>query len=130
MKRWALVLLLALLSLLSGGRAEAGSVLSGRDAADAAERSLAKTLAGRDFCITAAGGYSFSGESSSPVVSVRNTNAGRRLPSQVRSSFRMIKAGKVVDNNRLHPFLTLSFVKRSGPETSERYLYSICRLRL
>ena len=43
---------------------------------------------------------------------------------------RIIKGGKVIDNNRTHPFLTPFFVPLSGMHVSDRYLFSICRLRL
>ena len=70
------------------------------------------------------------GGGSSNSVSARNTNTGRRTSPQTRSTFRIIKGGKVIDNNRTHPFLTPVFVPLSGMHISERYLFSICRLRL
>ncbi len=84
----------------------------------------------RDICITAAQGLTFAGDGSSNSVSVRTTNTGRRTSPQTRSTFRMIKGGKVIDNNRTHPFLAPVFVPLSGTHIAERYLLAICRLRL
>jgi len=42
----------------------------------------------------------------------------------------MVKDGKVIDNNRTHPFLAQSLVHSVGFYLVERYLFSICRLRL
>lgn len=84
----------------------------------------------RDICITSAQGYTFAGSDSTNSVSVRLTQSLRRLNEPVRSSFRMVKGGKVIDNNHIHPFLAQSFVHLAGFYTSERFLFSICRLRL
>jgi len=42
----------------------------------------------------------------------------------------MVKGGKIIDNNHLHPFLAQSFVLLAGIHIPERFLFSICRLRL
>ena len=84
----------------------------------------------REICITAAQGYTFAGNNSTNSISVRITQSGKRTSPQVRSAFRMVKGGKVIDNNRLHPFLAQSVVHLAGIYISERYLFSICRLRL
>ena len=84
----------------------------------------------REICISAAQGQTFAGDGVSNSVSIRTPDAGRRTSPQTRSTFRVIKGGKVIDNNRTHPFLTPAFVPLSGMHISERYLFSICRLRL
>ena len=84
----------------------------------------------RDICITSAQGYTFAGSHSTNSVSIRLTQSLRRLNQPVRSTFRMVKGGKIIDNNHLHPFLAQSFVHLAGIHTSERFLFSICRLRL
>ena len=84
----------------------------------------------REICIAAAQGYTFAGSENSYTVSVRTTNTGRRTSPQTKSTFRIVKGGKVIDNNHLHPFLALSFVQLSGLHISERYLFALCRLRL
>ena len=58
------------------------------------------------------------------------SSAESRPSPQTKSTFRVVKSGKVIDNNNLHPFLTPSFIALSGTRTFERYLYSICRLRI
>lgn len=87
-------------------------------------------LPNRDICITAAQGYSFAGNNSSNSVSVRTTQTGRRTSPQTKSSFRIVKSGKVIDHSQSHPFLAQSILQLSGTRISERYLYSLCRLRL
>lgn len=84
----------------------------------------------REICITAAQGYTFAGNNSTNSISVRITQTGKRTSPQVRSTFRIVKGGKVIDNNHLHPFLAQSFVHLAGIYIAERYLFSICRLRL
>lgn len=134
MKILTLILSL-LLSLFSGDKA--GRVSDVQEAVgqcsiserSSSEKTVDHSL-NRDICITAAQGYSFTGSNSTNSVSVRTSNTGRRTSPQTKSTFRVVKSGKVIDNNNIHPFLTPSFIKLSGTRTSERYLYSICRLRL
>ena len=84
----------------------------------------------RDICITAAQGYAFAGSNDTNSLSLRITQPLKRLNQPVRSTFRIVKGGKVVDNNHLHPFLAQSFVHLAGFYIPERFLFSICRLRL
>lgn len=134
MKILTLILSL-LLSLFSGDKA--GRVSDVQEAVgqcsiserSSSEKTVDHSL-NRDICITAAQGYSFTGSNSTNSVSVRTSNTGRRTSPQTKSTFRVVKSGKVIDNNNIHPFLTPSFITLSGTRTSERYLYSICRLRL
>ncbi len=114
-----------LLTFLSGERAEVASVSEGPS-----NESIADFSQNREICITAAQGYTFAGNNSTNSISVRITQTGKRTSPQVRSTFRMVKGGKVIDNNHLHPFLAQSFVHLAEFYISERYLFSICRLRL
>ena len=114
-----------LLTFLSEGRTEVASVSKGPST-----ESIADYSQNREICITAAQGYTFAGNNSTNSISVRITQTGKRTSPQVRSTFRMVKGGKVIDNNRLHPFLAQSVVHLSGIYIAERYLFSICRLRL
>ena len=84
----------------------------------------------RELCIAAAQGYTFAGGGSTNSVLVRVTQSGRRTQPQVRSTFRIIKDGKIIDNNHLHPFLAQSIVHQAGVYISDRYLFSIYSLRL
>ena len=124
-----------LLSFLSQGRTEVLSTsISGGSQSSISECPATEKAA--DFsqnwesCITAAQGYSFSGSDSTYSISGRITQSGKRTSPQVRSAFRMVKGGKIIDNNHLHPFLARSVVHLAGIYISERYLFSICRLRL
>ena len=124
-----LVILTLLLSLVSGGRQEAYVAAEAAGDSSGAVCCFADSLNG-DLCITAAQGPTFAGGGGSNSVSARNTSSGRRISPQTRSAFRIVKGGKVIDNNRTHPFLTPFFVPLSGMRVSERYLLAICRLRL
>ena len=114
-----LVILTLLLSLVSGGRQEAHVAEAAGDSSGAV-CCFADSLNG-DLCIAAAQGPTFAGGGGSN---------SRRISPQTRSAFRFVKGGKVIDNNRTHPFLTPFFVPLSGMRVSERYLLAICRLRL
>lgn len=83
----------------------------------------------RDICLVSGQGYSFSGQEEGSFVPVRLTGRSRSSSSHTKSAFRMVKSGKLIDNNS-HPYLTMPFNTLSGTQTAERYLYAICRLRL
>ena len=122
-----------LLSFLSAGRIEVTASSNGSQCNVSACQSSAEAVdytQNKEICITAAQGYAFAGSNSTNSVSVRTTQSFRRLNQPVRSSFRIVKGGKIIDNNHLHPFLAQSFVHLAGIYISERYLLSICRLRL
>ena len=124
-----------LLSLFSGGRTEEVSGGSSQDVLyavteDQSHENTAGYAQNKELCITAAQGYSFSGDSNPNSVSIRVTQSGRRTQSQVRSTFRIIKGGKVIDNNHSHPFLAESIAHQAGMYVPQRYLFSLCRLRL
>ena len=124
-----------LLSLLSSGKevnADAVSSLESSfnvSAARASEKRTDKAL-NREMCIASAQGYTFAGTDSNNGVSIRTAPNGRRTSQQTRSSSRIVKCGKIIDNNRLHPFLAQPVLPLSGTHVSERYLFAICRLRL
>ena len=84
----------------------------------------------REICITAAQGYTFAGNETGNFVSVRTAQSGRRTSPQTRSNSRIVKGGKVIDNNHLHPFLAQPILQLGGTHISERYLFSLCTLRL
>lgn len=117
-----LLILSLLLSLFSADKSKADAAVS----SDTGSFCYAEASS----CVTAPLGQSFNGDGSPNSISLRTTNMGRRTYPQTRCSFRVIKDGKVIDNNRTHPFLTPLFVILSGTRISERYLFSICRLRL
>lgn len=123
MKLFVLILSF-LLSFLSAGRTEV--VYSEHPSTE----EVSDFTQNREICITSAQGSTFAGNNSTNSVSVRLTQSLRRLNQPVRSTFRIVKGGKVIDNNHMHPFLAQSFVHLAGFYTSERFLFSICRLRL
>ena len=118
-----LVLILSLvLSFFFGGKDGNVSEIS-------AQESINQAL-NREICITAAQGYTFTGGESSNFVSVRTAQSGRRTSPQTRSNSRIVKGGKVIDNNHLHPFLAQPILLLGGTHISGRYLFSLCTLRL
>ena len=124
MKAFGLILSF-FLSLLFGGKADDVVSEPGADGqysiAEAPSKdNTADLTRNREICITAAQGYSFAGGDSTHSVSVRINSGGRRV----------IKGGKVIDNNHEHPFLAQPFVHQAGVFLPERYLFSLCRLRL
>ena len=132
-----LVLILSiLLSFLSGGKdacVRSVPVPAGHPETAVCQTTPERTTDGRmmnkEFCLSPVQGGGITG-AGSHSSSVRNTNPGRRLPQSTRSASRIVKAGKIIENNHLHPFLTPFFRKLSGTDMPERYLYSICQLRL
>ena len=70
----------------------------------------------------------FSGDGSSLAPSFRSSNSGKRVQSSFKSSFRIIKEGKVFDRNNFYTFQTAILQFQSGIRSTSRYIYSICRL--
>ena len=133
MKALALILSL-LLSFLFGGDKGGSAVQDGTSSELIVEKPYSdvqgENFSNREMCLTAASGYSFAGNDSTSTPSVRTTTARRRVNQNLRSSFRMVKAGKVVDNNSLFPSSAPSRIVLSGLFDSGRLFLSICRLRL
>ena len=131
-----LVLILSIMSILLGGsgRKAVSEVVRPEVCCSGGEVPHSGEVIGhssnRDFCITAPFGYSFTGYSGMNYVPVRNLDSGRRTSPKSRSTFRIVKSGKVIDNKNLYPLLALSFSQQPGTHSSQRFLYSICRLRL
>lgn len=70
----------------------------------------------------------FSGDGNSIAPSLRTTNSGRRVQPSSKSSFRVIKTGKVFDRNNFYTFQTVILQFQSGIRSNSRYIYSICQL--
>ena len=132
----SLVLILSLLlSLFSGGKEANVSEISAQEStvnvtASSSSEKQTDQVVNREICITAAQGYTFAGNENSNSVSVRTAQGGRRTSPQTKSNSRIVKGGKVINNNNLHPFLAQSVLQLGGTHTSERYLFSLCSLRL
>lgn len=84
----------------------------------------------RESCISAIRGYSFAGSSPSGSFSVHGGSPEHRTTSHSRFNFRIFKCGKILDSNNSHPFLAHPAAQLSGARLPDRYLHSICRLRL
>lgn len=130
-----LLIFTSLLSFLFGGNADVVDTSSSSarqySFSENSSSDRAETYSlNREICITAAQGYTFAGNNSNNSVSVRIPQSGRRSSSQTKSTFRVVKSGKVLDNNNINPFLAQSIVHVTGVYLPERYLFSICDLRL
>lgn len=84
----------------------------------------------RDLCLTTAASCSFSGAEQSGPFSVRSTNSNHRTNPSTKSTTRLMKAGKILCVHQFKPFLCAIALAVSGRLSSEKYLYSICSLRL
>ena len=71
---------------------------------------------------------SYSGDGNSFSPSVRSNNAGRRVQPSSKSTFRIIKAGKVLDRNNFYAFRAVILQFQSGIHSNSRYIHSICHL--
>lgn len=132
MKSFVLILTALLSSIFGGDRAsnacdrnihytDAVVQCSDKDASD-------KKADFNDVAILPIRTATFSGDGNSFSPSVRSTNSGRRIQPSNKSSFRIIKAGKVFDKNHFYTFQTVLFQFQSGMHSNSRYIYSICQL--
>ncbi|MCQ2156046.1 MAG: hypothetical protein MJY57_02440 [Bacteroidales bacterium] len=81
-----------------------------------------------DVALLPAGTMTISGNGNSFAPSFRSSNSGRRVQPSTKSSFRLIKAGKIFDRNNFHTFLTVILQFQSGIRSNSRYIHSICQL--
>lgn len=82
----------------------------------------------RDICIVSPSGAVFSGDGSSFTMSVRPTNTGRKTQTSVRSSFRFLKDGKVIDRALSRTFRNEILHSGSGMFSTGRYIHIIRHL--
>lgn len=71
---------------------------------------------------------SYSAETQNYGTSFRNSGQGRRLPSSMRSAYRVLKDGKVIDKSFYSTFRELYIEFYSGIHSNVRYIYSIRHL--
>ena len=71
---------------------------------------------------------SYSGNGDSFAPSFRSTNSGRRVQPSYKSSFRVIKTGRVFDRNNFYTFQTDLKQFSSGIHSTNRYIHSLCQL--
>ena len=136
MKRLS-VILITFLSLFMGG-IEIYAVDFLHDQAGAftiAKRSgtinaASQSTLGREMCLLAVGGNAFAGNTTSQGSSIRPTQAGRRINPSTKTSFKIIKSGKVIDG-RAYVFRGFS-VFRLPPDyfSFNQLLYLMGILRL
>lgn len=114
---------------------------NGMDVASAAERcslsSDTKTacdasvpVMGREMCFVAFGGNAFSGSDTSHTGSIRLTQTGRRVNPSTKTTFKLIKSGKVMDGRG--SFLTGVSLFQPLPDlfsfNQQLYLMGVLRL--
>lgn len=125
----SLLILSFLLSWLFSGSEAASSRVSGSSETSVVQASSQEQAP--DFnkfntlCLTSARGVSFSGETNSFTPTVRTLNSGRRVQPSSKTSFRVVKAGKVVDRQTFHTFLEVLYHNPSGLFCIDRYIYAI-----
>ena len=83
----------------------------------------------QDICITAAVGITFTGENGNNYVSFRTTSSENRNNTSTKTQLKLIKAGKVIDTNRINRHVIYS-TSLPGDDLAGRYLYAICCLRI
>ena len=85
---------------------------------------------GREMCLLAVGGNAFAGNTTSQGSSIRPTQAGRRSNPSTKTSFKIVKAGKVIDG-RGYVFRGFSVFRLSPDYFSfNRHLHLMGILRL
>ena len=82
----------------------------------------------KNACITSPRSTSFSGEEDSVVPLVRRTNSGRQTHQGFKSPSRILKSGKIVDNNTAFSFQVSLIHFATGPRAANRYIYLIRHL--
>jgi len=70
----------------------------------------------------------FSSENSSISSGGRINNSARRTQNNAKSSFRIVKAGKVIDKVNVDYFQTSLHQFQSGQFSKIRYIHTICHL--
>lgn len=102
-KRMA-ILVIVFLSLLLSGRESFSAAISQTDWSYGMSTSVSDSITkdrpvsfGRDISFLPVGGNAFSGNTTSFSGSIRLTQTGRRINPSTKTTFRLIKAGKVMD---------------------------------
>jgi hypothetical protein len=102
-KRFA-VILITFLSLLLSGRDVSAAVSFQTETKVCLSATFSDTICkdskatlGREMCIIAYGGNAFSGNTTSHGSSVRLSQTCRRIHSSTKTTFKLVKAGKVMD---------------------------------
>jgi hypothetical protein len=102
-KRMA-ILVTAFLSLFLGGRVGFSVAFSQTDKDTSLSASISDSITddspaalGREMSFMSVGGNAFSGNTTGFSGSVRLTQSGRRINPSTKTTFRLVKAGKVVD---------------------------------
>lgn len=131
--RGLVIIISVLLSFIFGEGKVGNASDRNRQYTDAVVESTDKGAADRkadfnDVAILPVRTATFSGDSSSFAPSFRSTNSGRRAQSSFKSSFRLVKEGKVFDRNNFYSFQTVILQFQSGIHSNSRYIYSICQL--
>ncbi|MDO5442600.1 MAG: hypothetical protein Q4G10_02905 [Bacteroidia bacterium] len=70
----------------------------------------------------------YSGGNSHVAPSFRSTNSGKRTQTSQKSSFRIVKDGKVLDKNHYFVFQAELHQFQSGIHSTSRYIHAICHL--
>ena len=98
------ILVITLLSLFLSGRDGFSTVISQTDKGSSLSASISDAFTkdspaafGREMSFVAVCGSAFSGNTTSFSGSIRLTQTGRRINPSTKTTFRLVKAGKVID---------------------------------
>ena len=126
-KRMA-IFVIAFLSLFLSGR-EGFSQADSQNISDSITKDSPADF-GREMSFISVCGEAFSGNPTSFSGSIRLTQTGRRINPSTKTTFRLIRSGKVIDTHNFDPFLSALFPKVCGIRSFFRFIYAICCLRL
>ena len=106
---------------------EAGTCLSAR-----INDSIGKDPASpnKEICFAASDHHVISGDTVSHSNSIRLPQTGKRINPSTKTASRIIKAGRIIDTKNYNTFLSARFFKTDGALSFQRFIYSICCLRL
>lgn len=131
--RYPLIILVWLLAQLSAG--SDASLAQGSASVTDNIAALVHTHEGESalpeqMCLTSAQNSIFSAGSRVQGASVRSLSSARRTQSHMRGSSRIVRCGRIIDIRNFDPILATAIVREHGSYSFERYIYSICCLRI
>lgn len=93
------------------------------------EKITSDRLPNKDLLLSSAQSLVCLGNEGGAPVHVRTQHSNFRTLSHIKSAYRLIKDGKIIDGLH-HPFLIVNFTTVSGILSADRYLYAIRRIRI
>mgnify|MGYP003310171781 CR=1 FL=1 len=128
-----IILIISLfLSCVFSGTGSRNDILEGRSGGTVVSSTGRNTTEKKtdlnDFAILPARTASYSGDGNSFAPTFHPTNSGRRVQPSFKSSFCVIKVGKIFDRSNFYTFQTDLKRFSSGIHSTSRYIHSLCQL--